>query len=220
MAQLPRLNSPVMRNECCAPSYNTEKPNMKQLNNNSLSKKGSFSLLQILRHLYTLAENKLLALYSKRSAEGNKSSDLGAIPGYSVTNAANVVFLLDCSRGMSPWFNHAALRVVTRVRKRSQSHASHGSKFSSVPLSLQPPSLNPHRLCWRTNCDLIVKMCFLKPNSQIFGSRRTPCSALTNTHVRDTDVIGELDRPAEHSFWRPDCSGFFYFRSKSSSGDC
>lgn len=123
-----------------------------------------------------------------------------------------MVFLLDCSRGMSPWFYHAALGVLTRVRKRSQSHASHSSKFSSVPLSLQPASLNPHWLCWRTNCDLIVKMCFLKPNSQIFGSRRTPCSALTNTHVRDTDVTGELDHStehsAEHSFWRPDCSGF------------
>lgn len=31
MAQLPRLDSPVMRNECCAPSYNSEKPNMKQI---------------------------------------------------------------------------------------------------------------------------------------------------------------------------------------------
>lgn len=200
-----------MRTEWYVPSYNSEKPNMKQLNNsnnNSLSQRGSFSLLQVLGNLCTLAENKVLALYSKRSAEGNNSSDLEAIPGYSVTSAANVVFLLDCPRGRSPWFNHAALWVVTRVRKRSQSHARHGSKLSSVPLSLQPLSLNPHRLCWRTNCDLTVTMSFLIPNSQIFGSKRTPCSALTKTPVRDTDVFGDLDHSAEHSFRRPDCSGF------------
>lgn len=71
-----------------------------------------------------------MALYSKWSAEGNNSSHL-AIPGYSATSFANVVFLFDCSRAMGPLF------------KNSLSHARDGYKFSPVPLSLQPLCQHP-----------------------------------------------------------------------------
>lgn len=105
---------------------------------------------------------------------------------------------------------------TTCVRKYSWSYASHGSKLSSLLLSLQ--SLHRHWLHWRTGCNPIIKPGWLlgvkfwedlwKQEESLFCFNKYSCEKYK---------LWDLDYSAEHILGNPSCFGFlgsFNFRSE------